>query len=124
MAKKGNKNNKLNKQEREEVALCKTISLAVLGDEATNQLQLQLQDNESNLNKFLDLLCTNKGLLKEMLECYHNVFIHLYLDTEKKKDQLLNFYHHCSVMLPEELSIQCDCMKLTYICTSTIIQRS
>ena len=122
MAKKGNKNNKLNKQEREEVALCKTISLAVLGNEVTNQLKWQ--DNESSLNKFLDLLCTNKGLLKEMLECYHNVFIQLYLDTEKKKDQILNFHHHCSVMLLEELLIQCDCMKLTYICTSTIIQKS
>ena len=77
----------------------------MLIDEVTNQLKLRY--GERSLNKLVELLCSNEGLLKEMLECHCSMFIHLYLDTGKKKDPILNFQikwnHHCSAMLLEEL---------------------
>ena len=104
--KKGKKNKKLKKLEREEIAhSLKQLDLVVLIDEVASQLKLQY--GERSLNKLVDLLCSNEQLLKEMLECYRNMFIHLYLDTGKKKDPFLNFLikwnHHCSAMPLEEL---------------------
>ena len=104
--KKVKRNNKLKKQEREDIAhSLKQLDLLVLVDEVTSQLKLQY--GERSLNKLVDLLCLNEELLKEMLECHRSMFIHLYLDTGKKKDPFLNFIikwnHHCSAMLLEEL---------------------
>ena len=102
---KGKTNKKLKKDDRESIARSlQELNLVVLTDEVTSQLKVQ--HGERSLIKLVDLLCVNEVLFKELLECHRSMFIHLYLETGKKKDAFLNFQikwnNHCSVMLLEE----------------------